>query len=126
MDTKPAIILIIISRAGILPKKNLESIQKCNQLINSDLFRPPHGRITNHQIKALKKEGYRIIMWSVLSRDYNKNADKNRLLKRAIRKTRPGSIIVFHDSDKAKDNLFYLLPKFLDHFTREGYSFELI
>lgn len=107
-------------------KNYLESIQKCNQLVNSDLFRPPHGRITWKQLRALKKEGYRIIMWSVLTRDYNKSADKNGLLKRAIHKTRPGSIIVFHDSEKAEGNLFYLLPKFLDHYTREGYSFELL
>jgi len=107
-------------------KNYLESIQKCNQLVNSDLFRPPHGRVSYHQIKALKKEGYRIIMWSVLTRDYNKRADKNGLLKRAIHKTRPGSIIVFHDSEKAEDNLLYLLPKFLDHYTRKGYSFELL
>ena len=65
-------------------------------------------------------------MWSVLTRDYNKGADKNGLLKRAIYKTKPGSIIVFHDSEKAEENLFYLLPKFLNHFTRKGYSFELI
>ena len=65
-------------------------------------------------------------MWSVLTGDYNKNADKNTLLKRAIHKTRPGSIIVFHDSEKAEDNLFYLLPKFLGHYTGKGYSFELI
>ncbi len=65
-------------------------------------------------------------MWSVLTRDYNKSADKNELLERAIRKTRSGSIIVFHDSKKAEENLFCLLPKFLDHFTGKGYSFELL
>lgn len=107
-------------------KSYIESIQRCKQLVNSDLFRPPHGRITYKQVKALKKEGYRIIMWSVLTKDYNKTGNKDRLLKRAIRKTRSGSIIVFHDSEKAEENLFYLLPKFLDHFTGKGYSFELI
>jgi len=106
--------------------KYLENIQKCSQLVNSDLFRPPHGRISYRQIKALKKEGYRIIMWSVLTKDYYKTGHKNRLLKRAIRKTRSGSIIVFHDSKKAEENLFYLLPKFLDHFTGKGYLFELL
>jgi len=107
-------------------KSYIESIQRCKQLVNSDLFRPPHGRITYKQVKALKKEGYRIIMWSVLTKDYNKTGNKDRLLKRAIRKTRSGSIIVFHDSEKAEENLFYLLPNFLDHFTGKGYSFELI
>ena len=107
-------------------KRYIESVQRCSQLVRSDLFRPPHGRITFKQLRALKKEGYRIIMWSVLTRDYNKSADKNGLLERAIHKTRPGSIIVFHDSEKAEDNLLYLLPKFLDHYTRKGYSFELI
>ena len=105
-------------------KSYIESIQRCKQLVISDLFRPPHGRITYKQVKALKKEGYRIIMWSVLTRDYNKGADKNGLLKRAIFKTKLGSIIVFHDSEKAEENLFYLLPKFLDHYARKGYSFE--
>ena len=107
-------------------KSYIESIQRCKQLVNSDLFRPPHGRITYKQVKALKKEGYRIIMWSVLTKDYNKTSNKDRLLKRAISKTRSGSIIVFHDNEKAEENLFYLLPKFLDHFTGKGYSFELI
>jgi len=107
-------------------KSYIESIQRCKQLVNSDLFRPPHGRITYKQVKALKKEGYRIIMWSVLTRDYKKTDHKNGLLDRAIRKTRPGSIIVFHDSEKAEDNLFYLLPKFLDHYAHKGYSFELL
>ena len=107
-------------------KRYIESVKRCNRLVRSDLFRPPHGRITWKQFRALKKEGYRIIMWSVLTRDYNKRADKNGLLERAIHKTRPGSIIVFHDSKKAEENLFYLLPKFLDHFTGKGYSFELL
>ena len=107
-------------------KRYIESVQRCNQLVNSDLFRPPHGRITRKQLRVLKKEGYKIIMWSVLTKDYNTSADKNGLLERAVHKTRPGSIIVFHDSEKAEDNLLYLLPKFLDHYTRKGYSFELI
>lgn len=98
----------------------------CKDYIQSTLFRPPYGKITPKQIKALKKEKFKIIMWTVLSQDYKANTNKKMLLRKAIRKTRSGSIIVFHDSEKAADNLMYILPEYLKYFKNKGYSFEII
>jgi peptidoglycan/xylan/chitin deacetylase (PgdA/CDA1 family) len=65
-------------------------------------------------------------MWSVLTGDYKINANQKKLLKNAIKRTQPGSIIVFHDSEKAASNLMYLLPRFLEHFAKKGYLFKVI
>lgn len=86
-------------------------------------FRPPYGRITPNQIKSLK-EKYQIVMWDVLTHDYSKNISRNNCLNGSIRATRPGSIIVFHDSLKAERNLTYVLPKFLEHFSSLGFKFK--
>ena len=86
------------------------------------LFRPPYGRITKKQISALKD--YSIIMWDVLTRDYDQELSPEKCLRRSIRATRPGSIVVFHDSLKAERNLQYVLPEFIGHFARQGYTFK--
>ena len=96
------------------------SIANCQVPIH--LFRPPYGRITRSQIKALKD--YKIIMWDVLTHDYSKNISPDRCLKGSIAATRSGSIIVFHDSLKAEKNMSYALPRFLNHFSDNGFTFE--
>jgi peptidoglycan-N-acetylglucosamine deacetylase len=88
------------------------------------VFRPPYGRITRTQISALQH--YKIIMWDVLSQDYDKHLAPENCLRNTIRVTRPGSIIVFHDSFKAEKNLRYVLPRFVDHFLEQGYTFKMI
>lgn len=88
------------------------------------LFRPPYGRITPSQIKALKD--YSIIMWDVLTRDYSHTLSGEKCLRRSIRATRPGSIVVFHDSLKAERNLHYVLPAYIHHFFNLGYSFKTL
>ena len=102
-----------------------DDIKKASKLVKSDLFRPPYGRITPSQIKFLKTK-YRIIMWSVLTYDYSKKVNKEQCLKNSIIKTKPGSIIVFHDSLKSADNMLYALPLFLKHFTDKGFVFKLL
>ena len=89
-----------------------------------NLFRPPYGRIKRKQIKALSD--YKIIMWDVLSHDYLKSYSEEKCLAGTIRATRPGSIVVFHDSVKAEHNLVYALPRYLDFFSNKGFSFEAI
>jgi len=101
------------------------NIKKCAELVDSHLFRPPYGRIKPTQAAYLKMR-YRIIMWTVLTEDYNKNLSPVKCLEKAIRKTRQGSIIVFHDSEKAQKNMLTVLPKFLEHFTQYGYRFPVI
>lgn len=88
------------------------------------LFRPPYGRITRRQIDALVS--FRIIMWDVLTMDYNNRLPAERCLRNTIGAVREGSIIVFHDSFKAERNLTYALPRFLDHFISQGFAFNVI
>jgi len=104
-------------------KTYLENVEKCASLVKSNLFRPPYGKITRSQIKGLKNK-YRIIMWEILSYDFERKLDKLKALKQLKQLTREGSIVVFHDSLKAKDNLNYLLPEFLEHFSKQGYEFK--
>lgn len=86
------------------------------------LFRPPYGRITRAQIESLA--AYEIVMWDVLSKDYDQTISPEKILQGSIQATRPGSIVVFHDSLKAIRNLEYVLPRYLSYLKQEGYSFE--
>jgi peptidoglycan/xylan/chitin deacetylase (PgdA/CDA1 family) len=87
------------------------------------LFRPPHGRLSAAQSKILRTH-YQIVMWDVLTGDFDQNLDKNTCLQKAIRYTKKGSIVVFHDSQKAKTNLYHVLPRYLEHFSNQGFRFE--
>ena len=79
----------------------------------TSLFRPPYGKITSKQARVLQQNGYKIIMWSVLSYDYDASVSKEKCLQNVVQHIQPGSIIVFHDSIKAQKNLRYVLPKVL-------------
>ncbi|MBN1252155.1 MAG: polysaccharide deacetylase family protein [Bacteroidales bacterium] len=103
----------------------VENIYKAENLISSDLFRPPHGLLKNSQIQALKNN-FKIIMWDVLSMDYEEKISPLQCLKNVTNNAKNGSIIVFHDSIKAWKNLQYALPKTLEYFSELGYSFNSI
>jgi peptidoglycan/xylan/chitin deacetylase (PgdA/CDA1 family) len=90
------------------------------------LFRPPYGKITSRQSKSLIKDNYHIIMWDILSFDWDCNVSQDNCFKNAISKAKNGSIIVFHDSVKASKNMQYALPKVLKHFTEQGFIFKSI
>jgi peptidoglycan/xylan/chitin deacetylase (PgdA/CDA1 family) len=107
----------------------LQNIQDCadalaldNAKVARHLFRPPYGRITRGQIQHLRD--YRIIMWDVLSVDYDRSLPAERCLRNTLRAVRPGSIVVFHDSLKAEKNMTYALPRLLEQLTGEGYRFK--
>jgi len=100
-----------------------KNIEKCSELVNSKLFRPPYGRIKKSQIKHLEKD-YKIVMWSVLTWDFLKNLDQPYALKTIVKTTRRGDIIVFHDSIKSEKNLKYLLPQYLKYFSEKGFEFR--
>ena len=100
-------------------------IELCTQYVQTSLFRPPHGRITYKQVKKLQKK-FRIIMWSVLTGDYNHSLTKEMVLDFALKYSKSGSIIVFHDSLKAQERMLFALPRVLEHFSKLGYSFEKI
>ena len=109
-------------------KNYLENIAKASAYIDTDLFRPPYGRITLFQGRALQNgmhgRKYKIVMWDVLSGDFDATLDKEKCLQNVLAHSSNGSLIVFHDSAKAWERLQYVLPKVLDHFTVKGYRFE--
>ncbi len=102
-----------------------ENVKKCRDVVNSDLFRPPYGKIRRMQRKVLSKH-YRIIMWTVLSRDYDARVDSQTCLEKTWKHTRPGAIIVFHDHAKSLEKLREVLPEYLRRAKQEGYHFDLI
>ncbi|HET7360688.1 MAG TPA: polysaccharide deacetylase family protein, partial [Salinimicrobium sp.] len=91
---------------------------------NSKLFRPPYGKISGKQAKLLQKENYKIIMWDVLSKDYQKSISPERCLQNVLQNAVSGSIIVFHDSKKAEKNLRAVLPLVLEYFSKKGFEFK--
>jgi len=90
----------------------------------SSLFRPPYGQIKPSQGKQLLKKGYKIIMWDVISFDWEQELSEDMCLQRVISNTESGSIVVFHDSIKASKNMMYALPKVLEYFSAKGFRFE--
>ncbi len=103
----------------------LANVRQCAQLVSSRLFRPPYGRISPRSARALHGE-YRIVMWDVLSGDFDPNLDGEACLSNVLDHVVPGSIVVFHDSLKSERNLRYALPRTLDALSRLGYSFEAL
>lgn len=97
-------------------KNYLVSIKKCSNVFGSHFFRPPHGRITLKQIKQIKQR-YKIIMWSLLSGDFDPNISGTECAYNTVQYSKAGSIIVFHDSQKSKETLYEALPKVLNHFS---------
>ena len=104
----------------------IENIRLAARYIDSDLFRPPYGRISAWQADLLRRPpfNFSIIMWEVLSADFDRALRPERCARNVVRHARPGSIVVFHDSEKAMDRLRGALPVVLDHFSRLGYRFE--
>ena len=107
----------------------VKNTEKTQQLITSNskqLFRPPFGKIKRKQAKQLIKRGYKIVMWSVISYDWEVKVTPEQCLENVIKNSVPGSIIVFHDSIKASKNMQYALPKVLEHFSSKGYQFKAL
>ncbi|RRJ91767.1 polysaccharide deacetylase family protein [Flavobacterium macacae] len=97
-----------------------------NLNLKTKIFRPPYGKIKPSQSKVLRKMGYKIIMWDVLSVDYDKEISPEQCLENIIKNTVPGSIIACHDSLKAFKNLEYALPKAIEYLKNKGFVFETI
>lgn len=90
------------------------------------LFRPPYGKLSFKNARILQKQGYKIVMWDVLSGDFDQAITPEKCLNNVLKNIQSGSIVIFHDSTKAKKNLQYALPKVLTHFSKRGYSFKAI
>lgn len=101
-----------------------ESKEKRNK--NLKLFRPPYGKITPKKIKILQEQGFKIVMWEVISGDFDVNISPENCLNNVLKNSKPGSIVVFHDSIKASANLKEVLPKVLEYFHQKGFEFNAI
>jgi len=99
----------------------VRNVKKANGYIDSNLFRPPHGQIKLSQIKALKDD-YRIIMWDFITYDYDKNIEPEKIIDEVKKRSRNGSIVVFHDSLKAENNVLKALPVVLKFWEENGYE----
>lgn len=104
----------------------IKNVKQASEHIKSSLFRPPYGRITRFQSKLINQLGFKIIMWDVLSGDFDVKLSKEKCLENVLLNTKNGSIVVFHDSDKASEKLEYTLPKTLEHFSRNNFSFKAL
>lgn len=113
----------------------IENTKSCEKIIKdytkdidrrSKLFRPPYGKIKFSQARTLRKLGYKIVMWDVISVDYDKNSTPKRCLQNVIKNTASGSVIVFHDSVKAFDNLKFALPEAIRYLKDKGFIFDRI
>ena len=105
---------------------NWHSNSQKNSTQTAKLFRPPYGKISLKQSKKIRKEGYKIIMWDVLSADFDTTISNKKCLKNVIENLKEGSIVVFHDSEKASKKLRYVLPKILEYYSDNGYNFKSI
>lgn len=104
------------------------NITEANNLIQSKLFRPPYGRITKFQIKTVQNSALKlkIIMWTVLSGDFDSEITKEKCLENVSKKTRSGDIVLFHDSEKSFEKMSFALPEFLKNYSQMGFKFEAI
>ena len=102
-----------------------DDLQKAEQYVHSDLFRPPHGHLTFSQIRRFSQR-FAIVLWDVITRDYNASLKPEQIYRIAVRYGRNGSIVVFHDSVKARANMMYAFPKAVDYWLSKGYKFETL
>lgn len=107
-----------------LTKNYLANADKANELIQTDLFRPPHGHMRWLQYEMLRRR-YRIVMWDLVTRDYSKHLNGRQVFEKVKRYARNGSIITFHDSIKSRENTMYALPRSIEWLMEQGYEFKV-
>lgn len=105
-------------------KDYVANTEKANGYLNTNLFRPPHGFMRFNQYRALRKH-YQIVMWDLVTRDYNPKLNGRQVLRKVRKYTRNGSIITFHDSLRSVENLHYALPRAIEWLLSEGYKFKV-
>lgn len=106
----------------------VHDVMHAEKLIDSNFFRPPYGRLRKKQEKILlqKRPSLQIVMWSVLSGDFDTKITGEQCWSNILKHTGEGDIVVFHDSNKARERLQYALPKTLEHFSQLGYRFDVL
>lgn len=103
----------------------LEDVKSCQKLTQTNLFRPPYGRLLPFLSKALMKD-YQIVMWEVIAGDFDPSITGDKCLANILNHAKDGSIIVLHDSKKSWERLEYVLPLLLEHYTKLGFVFEAL
>ena len=106
-------------------ERYLEDIDFAGDIVHSELFRPPYARVTPSQMKAVAKR-YKVVMWDIVSRDYNRALSPESCLRNVTKYITPGSIVVFHDSEKAFKNMSYALPRTLELIREKGWKCKII
>jgi len=94
--------------------------------VSNKLFRPPFGHITPWHLSVLKKRGFQVVLWTSVAGDFKQNLDTDKVIKKLSRQTKPGDIIVFHDSKKAEKNLRKILPEVLKNLHQKGFVFDIL
>ena len=102
----------------------VDNVEKADGYLATDLFRPPYGFMRLSQYRALR-ERYHVIMWDLVTRDYDSKLTGEQVLGKVKRYVRPGSIITFHDSVRSIENLRYALPRSIEWLLAEGYEFKV-
>lgn len=108
-----------------LSQNYLENADMANEVLQTDLFRPPHGHMRWAQYYTLKRH-YKIIMWDLVTRDYSKRLNGKQVFRIVKKYVRNGSIITFHDSVKSEENMKYALPRSIEWLKEQGYEFKLL
>lgn len=103
----------------------LRNVQQCAGVVQSNLFRPPYGRMRRSQHHAIRRH-YKVVMWDVLTCDFNTKLEGEACLNLALLYSRPGSIVVFHDSLKAAPRMLHALPRYIETMLQEGWKFGLL
>jgi peptidoglycan/xylan/chitin deacetylase (PgdA/CDA1 family) len=101
----------------------LNDVEQASQLIDSRLFRPPYGKLTRREKKILEQK-FQIVLWDVISYDYDRNLSPSQVLENVKHNSRNGSVILFHDSVKAKNNMLSVLPDAINFLLAKGFRFE--
>jgi peptidoglycan/xylan/chitin deacetylase (PgdA/CDA1 family) len=105
-----------------------DNFLQADKLLHTNLFRPPYGRIKRTQAKLLKqtRPDLKVVMWNVLSADFDISLKPQKCLNNVIKNTTKGDIVLFHDSLKAFPRMEYTLPRALEHWSKEGYEFKAL
>lgn len=110
---------------GMPLERYLEDVDFAGDIIHSELFRPPYARVTPSQMRAVAKR-YKIVMWDIVSRDYNRSLSREGCLRNVTKYLTAGSIVVFHDSEKSFKNMSYALPRTLERIKELGLKCKII
>ncbi len=108
----------------VTPSHYVNNVQEAHPFIQSALFRPPYGKITPSLARKLKQKGFKVVMWDILTYDFDNKLNTDKALRKILQKTRSGSIVVFHDHLKALPQLKEMLPAYLNQMRENGYQFS--